>query len=187
MNKIQFIRKQLFETYSYMEEIQYEEDIYTIEKINLILNKIKEFSEICSFEELISLADNRLNVYENVGTLCLPVGYINDKKRYERHFNVLLDINNEKDYFYAFCFSIFNEPLMNIYKKINEIMPNILSKSVYNAMLVLKADSLIFEDKIDKGVIIKRITKNIDGEVVDIDYEEIDGMYENIFGKIENP
>lgn len=186
MERIEYLRKSLFDIYNYMQEVRFEEELYTANKIHEMLNKIKDFSEICYFNELVSLGgNNNYNLYEPLEKIFLPLGYINDKKRYESHFNVILEIDDEKDYFYAYCFSMFYEPLLNVYNKINVVIPNVLSKSVYNAMLVLNADDLIFKDKINKGVIIKRVTKSVDDEIVDIEFEEIEGMYENIFGKVE--
>lgn len=154
----------------------------------------------CTFEELISLAENNNNIYENDKRIYLPVGYLFNKNLYEKYFDVKLEIDDQKDYFYAFFLSTFYEPLMNVYKKINDIKPNVLTKSIHNAMLAINAQKLIFDDKLDKGIVIKKVTKNKDGEIVDVEFEELDGMssiagnlahkvwlgmYENIYGRKE--
>ncbi len=185
MEKIETIRNYLLKIYNYMDDIQFDDDVYSVDKINQMLNKIKKFTTICTFNELISIARDNHNVYDTIGKIYLPVGYLSEKKRYEKYFNVDIKIDDENDYFYAYFFSIFREPLFVVYDKINKVIPNILSKSIYNAMLVIYADNLIFDDKIDKGIIIKKITKNSDGEIVNIEFEEIDGMYENIYGRKE--
>lgn len=178
------IKKNLFEIHDYIDDLQYLDNVYTVEIINSILKKIEEFSLLCTFEELILLEKYKYNISESGDRIYLPVGYLFNKNLYEKYFKVKLELN-DKDYFYAFCITIFNESHLNVYKKINEVIPNVLSIGVYNAILALDAQKLIFEDKLDKGIVIKIITKNKDGDIVDIEYEERDGMYEIIYGEKE--
>lgn len=42
------IKQHLLETYNYIDDIQYLDDAYSVENINKILNKIREFTNICT-------------------------------------------------------------------------------------------------------------------------------------------
>jgi hypothetical protein len=69
-----------------------------------------------------------------------------------------------------------------IYEQINSHFHNFLSEGVYNAISILNCDKYIFEDKLDKGIVVERVIKSKDGIIIDYEYDEYPTIYDMIYG-----
>lgn len=180
--KIECIKNTLFDLFEHVRHKSFDVDFYDKKNINYIFNQVDYLSTLCSFDELMYL-NIKDPEFKSVGSrIFQPYTYLSLKLRYEKYFKTTLDIN-EKDYFYAYVIGFAIGVTKDIYEEINNTNANFLSPGVYNAILALKSEKYIFEDKLDKGIVIERIIKNKFGDIIDIEYEEVDGAYEMIYGE----
>ncbi len=182
--KTEHIKKTLFDLFEYVRHKSFDDDFYDNVNINYIFNQTDYLSTLCSFDELMNLNIRDPEFKSSNPSIFQPSTYLSSKLKYEKYFKTILDIN-EKDYFYAFVIGFTVGITKDIYKEINNTNANFLSEGVYNAILALKSEHYIFEDKLDKGIVIERIIKNKFGDVIDTEYEEVDGSYEMIYGDYE--
>lgn len=87
------------------------------------------------------------------------------------------------DYIYALPLAFIPlQKVFIIYDKINELKPNFLNQGVYNAITIFNTNEIIWQDKLDKGIVRRIEYKNKNGEIYNVEWEEINGMYELIYG-----
>ena len=165
-----------------------------ITTIDIIKDEYKIIDNIChqyTFDKIIEICHNKFkdptddDVPINIDIVSLEE-YKREKKDYEKYFKVKLNIS-DKDYIYALPLAFMHmRNIFKVYNKINELIPNFLNKSVYDALCVFKSEYLIWDDKIDKGIIVRTEYKNRYGEVYNKTYEEIDGMYDLVYGLVSS-
>jgi hypothetical protein len=180
------IKNTLFQIIKDIRESTVNNIFYTIKNIKYIFDKVEYLSSLCTFENFvkINISDyNSVNNYKN--KIYLPSNYIKCKNDYDCYFKVRLKIT-DSEFLYAFILSIIDEDVKKVYKQINVLIPDFLSRGVYNALRAINSSKFIFDDKLDKGIITKRVIKDRYGNIIDIEYEEDYSLYEVIYGNNKN-
>ena len=180
------VKNTLLEIIKDIRELIIHNIFYDITNIKCIFNKVEYLSSLCTFDDLIKLdlSDyNSVNNYKN--KIYLPSNYIDCKNKYDYYFKVRLQIT-DSEFTVAFILSIVDENVKKVYRQINKLKPNFLSRGVYNALKALNSSKFIFDDKLDKGIIVKRVIKDRHDNIINIEYEEDYSLYEVIYGNDKN-
>lgn len=165
-------------------------DYDSLEEIENVYKKLELISKKYTFDEIINFNYKKYEVLSNdvpFRTFFSDIkSYVEHKQRYEKYFKKKLIIS-DKDYIYALplLFMRNGKEYIN-YEKINKLKPNLLSEGVYNALLVIDADDIIWKDQLEKGIWRRIEYKNKDGDIYNIEWEKNDRMYEMIYGDDDN-
>ena len=153
--------------------VQKYNDIDSLEDLNHTYILIDKILKKYTFEQIINFDYTKYNSIYNQESFRTSfwniIGYSNRKERYEKYFKIKLNITN-KDYMYALPLGFM--PLQKVfinYSNINKLKPNFLDINVYNALLIFNADELIWQDKLEKGIVVRKEYKNKFSEVYKID------------------
>ena len=176
---INLVKEKLFELYNRVKRTWVGTDIiYDEDWLKETFDKIEYLSTLCSFKELVNLdlskTPDDIRIFQ-------PTMYLSSQEAYEKYFQTKLEVS-EKDYFYAHILNLARGDKRLIFYEVNEKNNNILPNGVLNAIFALNSGEYIFEDKLDKGIVVERVIKNKYGDVLDYEYEEIDGAYEMVYG-----
>lgn len=163
-------------------------DYDLLEEIENVYKNLELISKKYTFDEIINFNYKKYKDLSNENDVPFRTYFIHlesykeHKQRYENYFKKKLIIS-DKDYTYALplLFMRNGKEYIN-YEKINKLKPNLLSEGVYNALLVIDADDIIWKDQLEKGIWRRIEYKNKDGDIYNVEWEKNDGMYELIYG-----
>jgi hypothetical protein len=154
-----------------------------IQEVNNVFFEIELLSKELSWQELINFDfdldsnidlpfNNILNDYKNIDKYILA---------YQNYFNKCISIdNNNIDMLKSIIISLttFNINPILLYDQINILIEHKLNENIYKILTLIRIDKCIYNDKINKNILVKIDLKNNLGAIIETHYEEHPEIYD---------
>lgn len=147
-----------------------------------IINSVDEISKLINWKDFIKINFNKK--YNSNIDFYLYYFEVFDKLKnnYDNYFNKISTIVDSN---YDFILSIIifitfpNDESINLCKKINFVKDDV---NICQILQIICSKSIIWKDKIEKGIITEKKYKNDMGEIIKVDYEENKDIYDFYYG-----